>query len=442
MPTDKGAGRDKTYQTKKPDGVNHLLVIAIGDYENGFTKLHNCINDAERLVHILTEKYRFEDQNVTKLYDKQATKDKIWEALHSYRKTVKPVDSLFIYFSGHGDIDGFRGFWIPIDAQKGIFSHYFSSDDIRHELNAIPAFHIVLIADACFSGSIFNFGISKKGELPDFGTSNDKDQSRWGLTASTTKEVAYDSLRIGENSSPFTGALINNLEKYRSDTGFLKIAADVHDDVRRITEGKQNPVHRPLNVEGDHQGQFVFRLKGQNTFTDPRDLKVYRTVEINGLIWMADNLDYDVGEGCWYYLDNPNIGISFGRLYTWDAAMKACPPGWRLPTDKEWRGLAKAFGGFYEFDTEVHVGDPKKGYRELFKGGSSGFSALLGGYRYDRGDDDFGRLGVDGNYWSATEYGSDNAWSYHFLSSVSELFRISNRRSHGFSCRCVQELSI
>ena len=71
------------------------------------------------------------------------------------------------------------------------------------------------------------------------------------------------------------------------------------------------------------------------SFTDPRDGRTYRTVELNGLTWIAENLNFDVGEECWFYDNDPKNGAKYGRLYTWEAAQRACPPGWMLPTDRK-----------------------------------------------------------------------------------------------------------
>ena len=179
-----------------------------------------------------------------------------------------------------------------------------------------------------------------------------------------------------------------------------------------------------------------------NTFTDPRDGQVYRTVELNGQRWMAQNLNYDVGEGCWVYeKSSVFLGLGakikkegYGRLYTWEAAKKACPPGWRLPTDEEWRALAMAHGGLWDGEDK---GDPKKAYSALLEGGSSGFAALLGGWRYPDGS--FGRLGVYGYYWGGTERDAQYAWRYYFGSYYGKLYRYYLDKSYGFSCRCLQD---
>ncbi len=80
------------------------------------------------------------------------------------------------------------------------------------------------------------------------------------------------------------------------------------------------------------------------SFTDPRDGRTYKTVELNGQTWMAENLNFDVGEGCWFYDHDPKNGEKYGRLYTWEAAKRACPAGWRLPARKEWDSLINHFG--------------------------------------------------------------------------------------------------
>ena len=178
-------------------------------------------------------------------------------------------------------------------------------------------------------------------------------------------------------------------------------------------------------------------LGPRNQFTDPRDGQTYKTVELMGKTWMAENLNFDVGEGCWFYDDDPKNGEKYGRLYTWEAAMKACPPGWRLPTDGEWKEMLTSVGGYFDSAERKNIGDPKKAYEFLIGNGNSGFNALPGGGRGSDGE--YLYLGRGGSYWSATGSGADDAWIYFFDGVSRQVYRGYNSRSVGFSCRCLKD---
>ena len=93
------------------------------------------------------------------------------------------------------------------------------------------------------------------------------------------------------------------------------------------------------------------------TVFDERDGKTYRTTVINGLEWMAENLNYAV-DSSFCYNDEPAYCEKYGRLYRWESAMAldttainvrqwtegnkyqgVCPQGWHLPTLDEFKSL-------------------------------------------------------------------------------------------------------
>src|SRR5690606_34958724 len=99
--------------------------------------------------------------------------------------------------------------------------------------------------------------------------------------------------------------------------------------LRKLGEAPQTPMALLLMALG-----LAVSGRMLSSFTDPRDGRTYRTVRLAGKTWMAENLNYDVGKGCWFYKNDPKNGEKYGRLYTWawEAAKKACPPGLRRET--------------------------------------------------------------------------------------------------------------
>jgi uncharacterized protein (TIGR02145 family) len=124
-----------------------------------------------------------------------------------------------------------------------------------------------------------------------------------------------------------------------------------------------------------------FSLHAQKSdFKDPRDGKVYKTVQIGNQLWMAENLNYDAGLGSWIYDNDPSNANTYGRLYSYKISKKVCPTEWHLPNYTEMASLigylggpASAGGKMKETDT-IYWKYPNTGATNI-----SGFSALPGG---------------------------------------------------------------
>ncbi len=78
-------------------------------------------------------------------------------------------------------------------------------------------------------------------------------------------------------------------------------------------------------------------------YNDGRDGNDYYYFSSGGLDWMMQNLAW-AGAGV-AYKESEAMSYIFGRFYTWDEAVSACPSGWRLPTDAEFVALAQSGGG-------------------------------------------------------------------------------------------------
>ena len=220
------------------------------------------------------------------------------------------------------------------------------------------------------------------------------------------------------------------------------------------------------------------------TMTDERDGKVYRTVKIGDQVWMAENLNFDPGQGgsgenayewSWCYDNEPKNCDVVGRYYTWAAAIDSvklandvdnpqdcgyygkncgllgreqgvCPMGWHLPSgaeieilltvvgvqDKEkywqWQGAGiklKSISGWKDDDSESGNGTD-----------SFGFSALPTGDGHNDGSyhDD----GEKANFWSSTETTSGSAYGMYMNNNYDVAKLDYGDKRYGFSVRCVK----
>lgn len=138
---------------------------------------------------------------------------------------------------------------------------------------------------------------------------------------------------------------------------------------------------------------------------------VYSTVLIGSQIWMAENLrtrytpEGRLLEGVYLYGNNETNVASYGRLYTLQAAVEACPPGWHLPTEEEWNTLLETVG-------------PNSSL-QLREGGNRGFNAGFGGYRIYEGI--YFDLGEWGVYWTSTVFTSDHNIVMNFFPDNNEV---------------------
>jgi len=261
-----------------------------------------------------------------------------------------------------------------------------------------------------------------------------------GCLVKLGREIAADYIcqaRIGRFGKDFTikvelyetmsGTLIGSFTGISKDIyGLLAILdSEAPGAFRRIMPFTQEV---PVDVVQD------------NVLTDARDGKRYKITKIGTQTWMAENLNYEVGRTrC--YDDKQENCAKYGLLYDWDAAMKACPRGWHLPSDDEWMALINFTGTDYNAGTKKLRAKSgwNKGSGYIEGSDNYGFSALPGGtFKYDG---KFDLVGDYGFWWSSTEHSEARAWglSMHFRHVYDMSYIYGNIKSVLYSVRCMKD---
>ena len=155
----------------------------------------------------------------------------------------------------------------------------------------------------------------------------------------------------------------------------------------------------------------------------------------DGKEWTTANLNVNASPSYCYDDAEANCG-RYGRLYTWESAQRVCQSlgdGWRLPTDDEWRQLAKRYGGV--IDDSADKG--RAAFTALLSGGTSGFNAVLGG---NRSNGQYARLEAHGFYWTASDNDPRTAPFYNFGKEGQALNRQpQGEKQMAISVRCIRE---
>jgi len=223
----------------------------------------------------------------------------------------------------------------------------------------------------------------------------------------------------------------------------------------------------------DTKTKINYIFVGSSTFSDPRDGQPYHTVVIGNQTWFAENLKYlpsvsPSSDGAnfssfYYYVygyEGTNVAEAkattnfqtYGVLYNWLAATNACPDGWHLPTDNEWKTLEMYLGmsqseaddyGWrgYSFD----VGKKLKSTSGWYNNGNGtdelGFSALPGGWRTHLPDTSGFFMGVRryGAWWSSTSFYNARAKNRSLYYERNEINRDGDYKGKGLSVRCIKD---
>lgn len=163
---------------------------------------------------------------------------------------------------------------------------------------------------------------------------------------------------------------------------------------------------------------------------DPRDGQSYRLVTIGDQVWMAENLNYETMDS--YCYDNEPVNCAlYGRLYTWAAALFACPSGWHLPSKWEFESLITAVGGEEVAGQKLKATKGWTKYDGIANEDTFGFSALpVGGY------------GKSAFFWSSADFGSSWTFSMMLSDDTDSAVVILLQLNDISSVRCIKDYAV
>ncbi len=269
----------------KPYANSHALLIGAWDYPGTDDDLQFVKQDIERLK-IKLKKIGFEEKKIKILLKTQDTSErKITTALHWLINNTNPEDRILIAYAGHGQTVNGLGYIVPtnISPQKENYPDFISMADIQAIYKIIPAKHLFIVFDSCFSGALFEdskgdntFSFNDFRSVSNYLKVNTFRKARQALTAGPADQTvpadgpfmlsfvdAISTLAAdGDQNKIITGSEVMNWVKSNSgktlspDSGELAghqrgdfIFFDARNSKIKVKEAPQEPILKRKNLE-------------------------------------------------------------------------------------------------------------------------------------------------------------------------------------------------
>jgi hypothetical protein len=146
-----------------PDGVGtkRALMIGINNYR-AVPKLQGSLNDIETIKHVLVTRWGFQESNIQLLTNEKATREGILAALKKFVNETKPLDTVYIHYSGHGsqvaDLNGdeqddkLDETIVPYDGRTRSVPDI-TDDELDVIFSRLPTKNALIVFDSCHSGT-------------------------------------------------------------------------------------------------------------------------------------------------------------------------------------------------------------------------------------------------------------------------------------------------
>jgi len=235
-----------------PMGKTWVVFIENSSYES-FASLEGPVKDI-RLMKSALSNYQVHNiihkENMTK-----AQMDKFFSI--ELRDLVKRnhVNSLVIWYAGHGKFLNDVGYWIPVDADRNDEFSYFNINNLKASMQvyAKDITHTLVITDACESGPSFYQAMRADVEIRSCADESATKYKSSQVFSSAGYELASDNSQF---TKTFANTLINDSEQcVPIEAVVLKVTDAV------VNESQQKPQFGKIAGFADENGTFFFIKK-------------------------------------------------------------------------------------------------------------------------------------------------------------------------------------
>ncbi len=255
---EKGNVQEKKYSLNRegvnissdnPMGKTWVVFIENSNYKT-FASLDGPVKDVSTIKSALAN---YEIHNF--IHKKNMTKKEM-ERFFSIelRDLVKAnqVNSLLIWYAGHGKSINETGYWVPVDAKRDNEFSFFNINNLKSSLQSYSEIitHTLVVTDACESGPSFYQAMRSLQKKRDCGNWEDTRSKSAQVLSSAGNELAVDQSQFTES---FANTLVNNPNS----------CIPIEDIVSKVTlsvtkAGRQEPQFGKIEGLTDEGGTFFF----------------------------------------------------------------------------------------------------------------------------------------------------------------------------------------
>ncbi len=294
--------------TSKKPLKSYALLFAVDNYQT-FPKLNNPIKNARAIADELKNVYDFEVE-VVKDPTRSEVRQKLMEWSEDFNNQTKDRNGqLLIFFSGHGEYrEQFEnGYWVPADGDgQDLTATTLLYNEWRPFINSIACDHILVVIDACFSGT-FDPRIALRSDSK-FKRPNEPGDADQLLSDHQKRKTRLYLASGGKEKTPdrseFSKRLLAGLRKGPNMHGILSID-ELY--VNQVKLARPKPL---FGAFGDDEAGSSFLLISKNWQTSylPEDTEKTTMREADLKDWRAAQREHSL-RSYQSYLNNQPKGI-------------------------------------------------------------------------------------------------------------------------------------